>query len=358
MFILLLFSSFMALASELSERIDQIRLKHQVPALTAVYFKDGQKVEHVISGVRKNGDPTLIKPSDKFPLGSCGKAMTATIAATFIEEGKLNWTDTLSKLLPDLEMHPDFQEVTFEMLLSHRSGLITDQKWEDYLKWKELEISRARYTMVSNLLKEAPDVTPGTFKYSNAGYITVGYILEQISGKSWEMLIQERLFSKLGMNSCGFGPTTDGTDTSPVEPWGHLFKDNQFIPSQTDNAPYYGPAGGIHCTITDWAKFINMHLLGFNQEGNFLKSKTFKKLHQVFPEKNSQYTYGAWGRVNRSWANGPVLSHNGTNVRNYVTVLIVPAKKSFMMSTTNVGSNIGKDATNDVIKELIQTFYK
>src|SRR4029079_19319436 len=62
---------------------------------------------------------------DRFHLGSCTKAMTATLVAMLVEEGKLNWTTTLGELFADTvkPMHPGWEKVTLRQVLAHRASL-------------------------------------------------------------------------------------------------------------------------------------------------------------------------------------------------------------------------------------------
>lgn len=358
MFFPLIFSSLLAGASELPEAIAKIKDKYQVPGLVATYVEVDASPEIIVTGIRKAGHSTQIQSNDKFPLGSNGKAMTATLVATFIDEGKLNWTDTLETLLPDFKLHEGFKQVTVEMLLAHRSGLPANQKWDDYLRWAQLETSEGRTIMAKTLLSEPPVKKAGEWNYSNAGYITLGLILERISGKSWEMLMHERLFSALEMKSCGFGPTTDGSDVEPLEPWGHFIVEGKLLPQQTDNAPYYGPAGGVHCSVPDWAKFLNMQLKGYLGESSFLKAENFKKLFTPYPKQDDRvYTFGAWGSAMRDWAGGIVFGHDGDNVRNYSSAWLIPAKRSFIMSNSNVSSKVGGEAVYYAMDELMIHYY-
>ena len=88
-------------------------------------------------GVRKVGYPSLIKTTDKFHLGSCSKAMSATLAGIFIEKGLLNWDSKLKELLPEINMNADYEHVTFDMLFAHRSGLTKSIGWGDL--WDDLK---------------------------------------------------------------------------------------------------------------------------------------------------------------------------------------------------------------------------
>src|SRR5437660_4900373 len=78
-----------------------------------------------VAGVRKRGTAERITLDNQFHLGSCAKAMTATLVAMLVEEGKLNWTTTLSELFADTvkPMHPAWEKVTLRQVLAHRAGL-------------------------------------------------------------------------------------------------------------------------------------------------------------------------------------------------------------------------------------------
>src|SRR5678816_3095490 len=77
------------------------------------------------AGVRKRGTAERITLNDRFHLGSCTKAMTATLVAMLVEDGKLNWTTTLRELFGDTltPMHPAWEKVTLRQVLAHRAGL-------------------------------------------------------------------------------------------------------------------------------------------------------------------------------------------------------------------------------------------
>jgi hypothetical protein len=75
-------------------------------------------------GKRRVNDTVAVTRTDRFHLGSDTKAMTAVLAATFVQEGKLEWTSTLRELFPDLKtMHESYYKVTLAELLAHKSGL-------------------------------------------------------------------------------------------------------------------------------------------------------------------------------------------------------------------------------------------
>ena len=96
--------------------------------MAAAVLRGERIIAQGVAGVRKRGTAERITLDDRFHLGSCGKAMTATLVAMLVEEGKLNWTTTLGELFADTvkPMHPAWEKVTLRQVLAHRSGLPFD----------------------------------------------------------------------------------------------------------------------------------------------------------------------------------------------------------------------------------------
>src|SRR5512137_316738 len=96
--------------------------------MAATVLRGERIIAQGVAGVRKRGTAERITLDDRFHLGSSGKAMTATLVAMLVEEGKLNWTTTLGELFADTvkPMHPAWEKVTLRQVLAHRSGLRFD----------------------------------------------------------------------------------------------------------------------------------------------------------------------------------------------------------------------------------------
>src|SRR6185436_647825 len=93
--------------------------------MAAAVLRGERIIAQGASGVRKRGTAERITLVDRFHLGSCTKAMTATLVAMLVEEGMLNWTTTLGELFADTvkPMHPAWEKVTLRQVLAHRAGL-------------------------------------------------------------------------------------------------------------------------------------------------------------------------------------------------------------------------------------------
>lgn len=137
----------------------------------------------------------------RFPIASLTKQFTAAAILQLAEKGKLSLEDKLSKFFTD---YPKGDSITIHMMLNHTSGIQEFSKNAELLmiRLNDPEISR---DSIVNLFKKLPfSFSPGTFwGYSNTGYILLGFIIEQVSGQSYETYINNNLFHKAGMVNSG-----------------------------------------------------------------------------------------------------------------------------------------------------------
>ena len=110
--------------TNLGDMLTRLRQQAELPALAAAAMKGGVVIASGANGVRKVGETTPVTILDKFHLGSCTKAMTATLAAILVEQGRMRWEHSLAQVFPEraAKMHSSFRGVTLDMLLTHRSG--------------------------------------------------------------------------------------------------------------------------------------------------------------------------------------------------------------------------------------------
>jgi len=171
--------------------------------------------------------------------------MTATLVASLVEAGTVSWNDTVEKVFSRLNLRPEFNSINFLHLLSHHSRIPPNTYWLLLsLSAQTLVGQRVNSIRVLNytkLLEYEPE-------YSNWGYTVAGAMLEEVTGKSYEELMQQHIFDPLGMNSAGFGPTS-GTDLPELtQPWGH---NPDGTPWQGDNPLVMSPAGTVHCSLEE-----------------------------------------------------------------------------------------------------------
>lgn len=342
-------------SKDMSPAIEAIRQKHDLPALAVVVVKDGWICDRVAVGVRKWGDPTPVTTNDVFHIGSCTKAMTATLTAMLIEEGKLRWDTTIADVFPELKgkMDKQYESVTVGQLLTHRGGVPGTPPADAWKRaWEQHGTpTQQRREFIAAVLRQPPEAAPGTkMIYSNQGYAIIGAMLEKLTGTPWETLITDRLFKPLHMDSAGFGPP--GTAGAVDQPWGHTRKLNVIQPLQSDNPPAIAPGGRVHCSLDDLARFTIFHLQR-GQTGGLLKPETLDKLHT--PPAGGDYACG-WVVLKRGWAGGNALMHNGSNTMWYVVMWLAPEKDFSVVVGTNIAGPDAEQGCDEVAAAMIHNW--
>ncbi len=335
------------------QRIESLRQKHHLPALAVVVVKDSKICERAATGVRKVGNPALVTTSDLFHIGSCTKSMTATLTALMIEAGTLRWDTTIAEAFPEMKnsMNTQYRAVTVEQLLTHRGGFPTQPPAGAWKRaWEKKGSAREqRYEFIQAVLSHPPASAPGAkFVYSNQGYAIVGAMLERLTGRAWEELLREKLFEPLGMKSAGFG--VPGTAAEVDQPWGHLIDGGTIKAVQSDNPPSIGPAGTVHCSLDDLAHYTIIHLQRGRGNGGLLKAETFRKLHQ--PPEGGDYACG-WISVERGWAHGSALTHNGSNTMWYVVMWLAPERSFSVVVGANIAGPEAEKACDEAASAMI-----
>jgi CubicO group peptidase (beta-lactamase class C family) len=247
---------------ELNRLLSRIRDGHHLPGLIGAIIRGDKLTAIGAAGLRKIGSSEPIQVTDQVHIGSCTKAMTATLIGMLVENGLLRWSTAIRDAFPEVasQLHPDFQTATLAHLLTHRAGLPHDTQW-----WRlpGRTTTEQRQSALLELMTKSPLTKPGTvYAYSNAGYVIAGLMVEQLTRQPWEELIQERLFEPLTMMSAGFGPPGGPGRGRIDQPWGHLERAGKVESVRQDNAPCMGPAGTVHCSLPAWGKFVALHLLG------------------------------------------------------------------------------------------------
>lgn len=325
------------------------------PGVVVAIIKDGDIAFRAAGGCRRIDEPDrLVSVDDKVHLGSCTKAMTATLIGVLVDEGTLSWDQTIGQSLPSLAQHIDqrYLDVSLWHLLTHRAGMAVANPMIFRLNGgfatheNRLEIAKAA-------LKKMPDgLEPGKFAYSNLGYIVAALIAEGKTGISWEDLIADKVFRPLKMTTAGFGPPKA---TQPAtQPWGHISNGAKLVPINFDNAASMSPAGRVHCSIEDWARFIRLHLDRDCLHHTLLQPKTLKRLQTPFAGPGEKYAAG-W--VTSTDPNGVQrLWHNGSNTFWYCCVHAIPEDGLAVMVVTNAASpksqTVVEDLASSVLKQL------
>lgn len=224
---------------------------------------ESQHIPGLALGILVQGKPVLLQgygaanlehqipvtPDTVFAIASITKLFTATAVMILVQDGKLALSDRLSQHLPDLPAA--WQNVTIQHVLTHSSGIKNYTSVPAYWETTRLDISR---TAILDLVRGEPLQFPSgqRYSYDNTGFYLLGLLLEQTTGKSYDRLLRDLIFTPLHMAD------THANDPYAVVPRraaGYSLQDGEIR-----NAAYYSPsgtfsAGVLLSTINDMAKW-------------------------------------------------------------------------------------------------------
>jgi CubicO group peptidase (beta-lactamase class C family) len=297
----------------LREKLEEVRQAYGLPALVAAVVEEGRIIAASAAGLRKLGDRTPVSRDDRFQLGSVTKPMTATLAAILVEEGILDWETTIEQMFPKLldTMQPVYRKVTVAQLLSHTSGMpYQPHASEAVTDGRSSTTPGRRYEYVKAAVVDPPECAPGTKVVYSGGAIVVAAYLERKLKVSYETLMKERVFSRLGMKTAGFGSMA--TPGRVDGPWSHRPDDRHYVPVPPQEAfkdSARAPVGrNVHCSVIDLARFAGLHLDGARGRSRFLSRANFERLHTRMP--GGRYAPG-WIVDPTGWPGAQVIWHNG-----------------------------------------------
>ncbi len=140
-------------------------------------------------------------PAAKFRLGSLTKQFTAASILLLEERGKLKTDDPVKKFMPDAP--PAWDKITIFHLLTHTSGIPNFTSFPDYRSQEPFDTTPEK--LVARFRDKPLDFQPGEkWSYSNSGYVLLGYLLERVSGESYQKFLQDNIFDPLGMKDSGY----------------------------------------------------------------------------------------------------------------------------------------------------------
>ena len=339
-------------SSSFATLLDSIRYAEDLPALAGAIITDDTILDANAVGSRRYGGEANITINDKFHLGSDTKAITAVLLGILVDEGLVNWTTTLPNIFPEYAnvMRPEYKEVTLYNILSHSAGFMRDPN----LTLHTTSESDQRAEVVEWVVQQPAVMQKGHYLYSNLGYIVAGAIAEKLTNRNYEDILIERVLRPLGITSAGFGPMgTVGMEDQPLQ---HTTSHTPVEPTaDADNHPIYSPAGRLHMSIKDWAKYIQWVLAAEAEYQNLLKPETAAMLTaSIIHDDGGGYYALGWGITNQLLAGGRTLSHAGSNGFNYAIAWLAPGKRFGVILATNQGPGTSANPLNSAATRLIE----
>jgi CubicO group peptidase (beta-lactamase class C family) len=281
-------------------------------------------------------------PDTRFRLGSLTKQFTAMLIMQLVEQGKLKLEGKITDYLTDYPKTAG-DKITIHHLLTHTSGIPNFTNFPAYNT-----INRNRYKP-ADFLKQFSDLPlefePGSvFAYSNSGYFLLGAIIEKVTGKTYEKVLQENIFTPLQMNNTGYDMVFKilPKRATGYDIWNLEYENASYIDM---SIPY--AAGALYSTVEDLALWDQALYT------DKLLSASSKAI--LFTPYKNGYAYG-WGvgkmQVGQLKDSIEVMGHQGA-INGFNTSLIrIPKNKQLVVLLDNTGSaNLGA-MQNNIIKIL------
>jgi len=328
--------------ANLDPYISKVMQQTKLPGLAvAVVYND-----HVVFikgyGVRKKDDPTKVDPDTVFELASVSKPIASTIVASLVGTGDVSWDDRIQALEPNFELsNPTATaQVTIRDFLSHRSGLPTDAG--DYLE--DLGYSRPE---ILHKMRMVPLVGQfrETYHYSNFGYTEGATAAVIKTGKTWEEVAHERLYSKIGMTATS--SRYSDYENNPNKAALHYLQNGVYKNWFVREADSESPAGGASSNVRDLAKWVQLQLDGGSFGGEQIVDRTaLEETHKaqicsaavgpVEPGQCPDKFYGLGWNVGHDSQGRLQLSHSGAFLLGTATaVYLLPSEHIGIVALAN-----------------------
>jgi CubicO group peptidase (beta-lactamase class C family) len=246
----------------------------EIPGLAVSIVRGGETAYAKGFGKRDLAKDLPVTTKTVFAIGSSTKAFTTFVMGTLVDEGKLEWDKPVHLYLPEFRLYDvsASERITPRDLVTHRSGLPR----HDAL-WYNTTLSRAEMVARLPYLQNNADLRE-RFQYNNMMFLSAGYLIERLTGKSWEDCVRERILLPLGMTSTNFSVEDSQKAADFSKPYDKRDDKLQEIPFR--NITNVGPAGSINSNVEDMSRWISLHLGGKTPDGKTLIGKeTLAGLH-------------------------------------------------------------------------------
>jgi CubicO group peptidase (beta-lactamase class C family) len=270
------------------KRIDNFILdnyKKYAPGCAVLVAKKGDVVFEKAYGTANMELNVSMKPDMVFRIGSITKEFTAVAILQLVEKGQIALSDSIQKFLKGF--HNKGKTITIENLLTHTSGI----RGYEQLDAKIPNVIRVDFPpkiIVDSLDNLSLEFEPGTrYNYSNSNYYLLGYIIEQVTGKTYQQYLKENIFTPAGL-SCTFYDSP--TEIIPNRASGYSFSDNKYWNADFISMSLVYSAGALVSNVNDLFKWHQAL-----KNGTLLKKETFQKAitpYQLSNGNRSEYGFG------------------------------------------------------------------
>jgi CubicO group peptidase (beta-lactamase class C family) len=343
--------------------VDDALARYRLPGIAVGVIEDGKVVYATTRGERVAGSGEALTSQSIFKIASNTKAMTASVLARLVDQGKLRWDDPVVKYLPSFAMHDPWvtREMQVRDLLVHNSGL--PEGGGDLMLWPEPnKFTRADIVGGLRHIKPAYSFRSG-YAYDNLLYVVAGEVAAAAGGAPYETLVQREIFEPLGLSRCRVGAFDRDATGDVAQP--HVRREDlQYeagdnvdaaqVPAITSAA-----AGGIRCSLDDMLRWMQAWLapdakarawLSEAQRKEMWKARTIMPISERrkrWDDTHSlAYAYGfRLADVDGQWT----VSHTGTLSGMYSAMVLLPDKRSGFVFLINGDADDARTVLTEVL---------
>jgi CubicO group peptidase (beta-lactamase class C family) len=317
--------------------VDQIRVAHHAPGLAVAVMHQGGQVA-LVSGHASIGLKVPVSDRTLFHLGSVGKHITAVAALRLVEAGKLALDAPIGRYAPRLPS--ELADRPFRSLLDHASGL---PDYSPAIEWDRPFDRDTFYRLMRTYPIEFP--AGAAWNYSNAAYVLIGYVIEDIAGKTYARIVGEDLFPRCGARDSRVDdaelPITDRAE--PYE-W---HRDHHVHAKRMSSTVSSVAAGGVLMSMRDvagWTRALH--------GGALLPANSLAEMAR--PTRlatGREIPYGLGWMLDRMPNGDPILYHGGS-VPGFRTLHVhLPRRELSVMAVTN-GDSLAASVAGWQLAEL------
>ena len=262
-----------------------------------------------------------------YNLASISKLIGATVAMKLVEEGKLSLDQTLEELLPDFPDKEKARKIKFRHLISMTSGLKEYAPVFDSI-YVQTGITPSRKDFFEFFSQEALDFEPGTFyKYSNSGFALLPLIFENISGESYDSLINRIINIPTGFNIRHISLSQTDPNIS------------QFFELQNgkiNHRPYWSwikGDGGLTASSWDLVRYP-----GALRDGQIISKNSFQQMIAPTPISGGFYSDYGFGVKNGAFEGSELWGHSGADKTYWSMMFYFPAEKMTLVTLVNTNN--------------------
>ena len=333
-----------------------------VPGAALALIKNGEMVLEKGYGFGDIATQAPVTTATLFNIGSISKSFTAVGIAQLVDQQQVDLDTPVIKYIPDFRLRDQQtqQTVTLRQLLSHSSGLPADEQWPP-------QVPATREGIVDDVAPIPITTRPGTrFQYCSRCIVLAAYILERITGQSWEAYTRAHIFEPLGMTTASFGPQGLEAAVDRAQPYRHDPVSGD-VPVPWRRLQYLeplAPGGGIDANVDDMAHYALLQLGDGTISGHRLVSaEMMAELHRPdiavgtdWPRNASfQNLHYALGWFTGKTNGVGLMFHNGANPGYRASIFLAPSSRAGVVILTNGESgHFAQAAMPSLFQQLLQ----